>query len=120
MNFETPPAAPAPEKEQGPKFPSLEEIKAQIEKLSGKENSETVRTYEDENGIYLHETITIDGKGDASLYSYRRAGDFPESKTSATHIDVTYFIGPIEDGMCVGGDTLSEYDETSGRWTDAK
>jgi hypothetical protein len=112
MNFEH----PAPE----PHLPSLEEIKVQIEKLCGKENPEIIRTLEDENGVYLHEVVTLDDKGDASLFSYRRSGNFQETKTARTVVDVAYFIGPVEDDMCVGGDTLSDYDETSGVWTDAK
>ncbi|MFZ1719754.1 MAG: hypothetical protein WAU28_00205 [Candidatus Moraniibacteriota bacterium] len=116
MNFET--SIPAPEKE--PRFLTLEEIKARIEKLCGQENPETVRTLEDEKGVYLHEVVTIDEKGDASLFSYRRSGNFQETKSAHTVIDAAYFIGPLADGMCVGGDTLSDYDENSGIWTDAK
>lgn len=116
MSFENP--TPAAEKE--PKFLSLEEVKAKIEKLCGQENPEVIRTLEDEKGVYLHEVVTIDDKGDASLFSYRRVGDYPESKTTNTLIDVAYFVGPVEDGMCVGGDTLSNYDEASGEWTDTK
>lgn len=116
MNFENP--TPAPEKEPRPL--SLEEIKAKIEKLCNQENPEVIRTLEDEQGIYLHEVITVDDKGDASLYSYRRSGNYQETKTATTVIDVTYFVGSVEDGMCVGGDTLSNYDEHSGEWTDTQ
>jgi hypothetical protein len=116
MNFDIP--TPATEKE--PHFPSLDEVKAKIEKLCGKENPEVVRTLEDEKGVYLHEVVTIDEAGDASLYSYRRSGNYQETKTSVTHIDVAYFAGPVENGMCVGGDTLSNYDENSGEWVDTK
>lgn len=116
MNFENP--TPTPEKE--PRILSLEEVKIKIEKLSGKENPEIVRTLEDENGVYLHEVVTVDDKGDVSLFSYRRSGNFQETKTAHTVIDVAYFIGPVEDGMCVGGDTLSNYDENSGEWADIK
>lgn len=116
MNFENP--TPAAEKE--PRFLSLEEVKAKIEKLCGKENPEVVRTLEDEKSVYLHEVVTVDDQGDASLFSYRRVGDHPESKAAQTVIDVAYFVGPVEDGMCVGGDTLSNYDETSGEWMDTK
>lgn len=116
MNFENP--TPAPEKE--PRILTLEEIKIKIEKLCGKENPKVVRTLEDENSVYLHEVVTMDDKGDASLVSYRRSGNYQETKTAHTVIDVAYFIGPIEDGMCVGGDTLSNYDENSDKWTDTK
>ncbi len=116
MDFEN--LTPVPE--QGPRSLSVAEIKAKIEKLCGKENPEVLRTLEDEKGVYLHEVVTVDEKGDASLYSYRRAGDHPETKVANTLVDVTYFIGPIEDGMCVGGTTLSDYDEPSGVWTDTR
>lgn len=116
MNFDI----PTPPQEKDKQIPSLAEIKVQIEKLCGKENPEVVRTIEDEKGIYLHEVVTIDEKGDASLFSYRRSGNFQETKSAHTVIDAAYFIGPLADGMCVGGDTLSDYDENSGIWTDAK
>lgn len=116
MSFEN--CTPTTEKE--PHQPSLEAIKAQIEKLCGKENPEVLRTCEDKKGVYLHEVVVTDGKGDASLYSYRRVGNYPETKTSATLIDVAYFEGAITDDMCVGGDTLSTYDEMTEVWTDAR
>lgn len=117
MNFENP--IPSQE-EKEPHILTLEKIKTKIEKLSGQENSEAIRTLEDEKGIYLHEVVTIDDKGDASLFSYRRSGDYQETKVANTLVDVTYFIGSVEYGMCVGGDTLSNYDENSGEWTDTK
>ena len=116
MDFEN--QTPAQEKE--PRFLTLEEVKAKIEGIINQENPETVRALEDEKGVYLYEVVTIDDKGDASLISYRRSGNFQETKTARTVVDVAYFIGPVEDDMCVGGDTLSDYDETSGIWTDAK
>lgn len=116
MSFEN--LTPAPEKE--PHILSLEEIKLKIEKLSGQENPEVIRTLEDEKGVYLHEVVTVDDSGDASIFSYRRSGNYQETKTANTHVDVAYFVGAVEDGMCVGGDILSNYDENSGEWTDTK
>lgn len=116
MDFENP--MPAPEKERT--FPSLEEIKAKIETLCGTENPEVLRTLEDGKGVYLHEVVIVDDKGDVSLFSYRRSGDYQETKTASTVIDVAYFVGPIEGGMCVGGNTLSDYDEQSGEWSDTE
>jgi hypothetical protein len=116
MNFENP--TPAPEKE--PHLLSLEEIKVKIESLSGQENPEVLRTLEDEKGVYLYEVVTVDDKGDASIFSYRRSGNYQETKAANTLVDVTYFVGPVEDDMCVGGDTLSDYDDVTGKWTDAK
>lgn len=116
MSFEN--LTPAAEKE--PKFLSLEEVKAKIEKLCGQENPEVIRTLEDGKGVYLHEVVTIDDKGDASLFSYRRPNDDPKLEVANTLIDITYFEGSVESGMSVGGHTLSNYDETSGEWTDTK
>ncbi len=115
MNFDIAKTTPAQEKEK--RIPSLAEIKVQIEKLCGKENPEVVRTIEDEKGVYLHEVVTVDEKGDASLFSYRRFGNYAESKTAVTHIDVAYYMGAITDDMCVGGDILSTYDESTGEWS---
>lgn len=116
MNFENP--IPAAEKE--PKFLSLEEVKAKIEKLCGKENPEVVRTLEDEKGVYLHEVVIVDDKGDASLFSYRRPNNNPKLAVANILVDITYFEGSVESGMPVGGHTLSNYDEVSGEWTDTK
>jgi hypothetical protein len=116
MNFEHP--TPAAEKE--PRILSLAEIKAKIESLCGQENPQILRTLEDEKGVYLHEVVTTDDQGDASVFSYRRAGDTQESKVANTLVDVAYFVGPLEDDMPMGGTTLSNYDEITGKWSDAK
>lgn len=113
MSFFESPTAPE-------RFPPLEEIKTKIKEFCGQENPEVVRTLEDEKGVYLYEVATIDKKGDTSLYVYRRAGDFKETKAAETVIDVGYFEGKLEDNMCVGGETLSEYDEATGKWTDTR
>lgn len=82
--------------EEEPRFPSLEEIKAQIERLSGQENPEVIRSLEDERGVYLHEVVIVDDKGNASLFSYRRSGNYQETKAATTVIDVAYFIGSVD------------------------
>ncbi len=105
MNFEKP--TPTPEKR--PHFLSLQGIQVKIAELCGQESPEVLRTLEDERGIYLHEVVTVDEAGDASVFSYRRAGTYQETSRSTTGIDVVYYVGPVEDGMAVGGDTL--YDE---------
>ncbi|MEI9966864.1 MAG: hypothetical protein WDN67_04545 [Candidatus Moraniibacteriota bacterium] len=116
MNFENP-TSPA---EKEPHFPSLEEIKSEIERLTGNENPEPLRSLEDEKGIYLYEVVTFDEQGDGSVYSYRRSGNYAETKTSVTVIEVAHFIGKPEEGMFVGGNTLSNYDEEVGEWVDEK
>lgn len=115
MNFDIPTAAA----EKEPLIPSLEEVKAQIERLGCKEGLE-VRMLEDEKGVYLYEVVTLDEKGDATLYMYRRAGIYKETRAAETEIEVAYFNGPLEDDMCVGGENLSEYDDLTGTWTDAR
>lgn len=119
MSFENP--TPTPEKEAH--YPSLEEIRWKIRQLSElrkQANPETVRTRGEGNDVYMHETVTTDDKGDAYLYTYRKVSDHPESKSTTTLIEVAYYIGRLEDGMCVGGDILSEYDETTGQWKDTR
>lgn len=113
MNFEDP--TPSPEKE--PRFPSLEEIKTEIERLSGSENPEEIRILEDEKGIYLYETVEINEKGEGALYAYRRSEGSPESKPYSD-IDVTYFTGNIEERNFFQAKTLSEYNTETGEWTD--
>ena len=101
-------------------YPSSEAIKTQLERLSGKENLQIVRTLEDEKGIYLHEVISVDKEGDTELYSYRRSGIYKATQALTTSIDVEYFEGGLEDGMPIGGKTLSEYDKDLGKWRDTK
>lgn len=86
--------------------------------LPTKERLETLRTLEDKDGIYLHEIVFIDETGDATLYSYRRAGDYAELRAAQTVIDAAYYMGAMKDDICIGGDTLSNYDENTRQWTD--
>ncbi len=134
-----------PVSEKGPRILSLDEIKAKLETLIPKktqssiltleeggavidqdknlptrERLETLRTLEDKNGVYLHETVFIDESGDTTLYSYRRAGDYAELRAANTVFDAAYYMGAMKDDICVGGDTLSNYDEHTGKWTDVK
>ena len=109
MSFEHPENPPIPKAEKEPRFLSLQEIQVKIAELCGQENPEVLRTLEDEKGVYLHEVATVNEAGDASVFSYRRAGIYPEYSTVSTCIEVVYYIGTIEDEMAVGGDTL--YDE---------
>lgn len=116
MSFEN----PTPTEEKEPRYPTAEEIRNKLESLCKYENPETVRIREDEKGVYLHEMKAFDEKGDAYLYLYRRTGNFAEVKAAKTTIEVYYFSGSLEDDMCVGGDTLATYDETSGLWRTGK
>lgn len=117
MNFES----PIPNQEREPRFLSLEEIIAKIETFSGKENVEILRTLEDEKGVYLHEVVSVDQEGDASVFTYRRAGKYAESlEARNTVIDVAYYSGLEEEGILLGAATLLDYDERFGQWTENK
>ena len=80
------------------------------------ENPAVVRTLEDEKGITLHELVVTDKGGDDILYTYRRSGE----KAATTDSTASYFVGKMDDGMCVGGENFSTYDETTEKWTDAQ
>lgn len=54
------------------------------------------------------------GEGGGSLYSYRRSGNYSETKALVTTIDVAYFKGNLEEGMFIGGNTVSDYNEETG------
>ena len=111
-----------PKKNQDPVL-TLEEDGMVVDKdrnLPTKERLETLRTLEDKDGIYLHEVVFIDETGDTTLYSYRRAGDYAELRAANTVIDAAYYMGAMKDDICIGGDTLSNYDESTGQWTDVK
>jgi hypothetical protein len=119
MNFEN--QMPAAEKE--PRFPSLEEVRYQIKRMTerfGHKNAKEERIFAEGKEVHLYELSAVDEKGDAYLYLYQRKGEYEHSKAAATVIEVTYYMGRLEDGMCVGGDILSHYDESSGEWTDTK
>jgi hypothetical protein len=73
-------------------------------------NFELGRVLEDENGPYIIEARAKDEQGDEILYSYTRAGKFPEGFSKETAIDVVNYSG----GIPCGGDTLSIY--KNGEW----
>lgn len=105
------------------RFPSLEEIRYQIKRFvekSGQKNIREERIFAEGKDIYLYELSAIDENGDAFLYLYQRKGQYPHSKAAETVIEITYYKGTLEDNVCVGGNTLSNYDETTGKWTDTK
>lgn len=70
--------------------------------------------------VYHYELATTDERGDDYLYIYKRKGLYPDSQAVTTTLEVTYFIGSLQTNMACGGDTLSNYDETTGKWADAK
>lgn len=120
MNFDTP---PTPSAEQEPRIPSLEEIRYQIKRFiekSGQKNIREERIFAEGKDVYFYEVSATDENGDAYLYQYTRKGKFEHSSASATVVEVAYYTGRLEDGMCVGGSTASHYDEQTGTWADVK
>ncbi len=118
MSFGNPFENPTPNIETEPHIPSLEEIKVKMESLIGQENFEVLRTLEDEKGVYLYEVATVDEAGDASQYTYKRKGDYLETQSAQTCIDVAYYVGTLETGYPCSAENISEYDETTESWTD--
>lgn len=90
-----------------------------IEK-SGQQGLREERVFAEGENIYFYEFSAIDAKGDAYLYLYKRKGDHAKASAAVTVLEVAYYIGRLEDGMCVGGDTLSNYDEASDQWIDVQ
>ena len=68
--------------------------------------------------VYHYELAATDEKGDDYLYSYKRKGQYPDSQALTTTLQVTYYLGSLQKNRACGGDTLSDYDETTGKWTD--
>jgi hypothetical protein len=112
MDFEN----PIIEKE--PKLPSLEEIKAKIESIVGKEKLTVRRVLEDAKGVYLYEVVAIDPDGNATEYAYARKGIYPEIQTASSVINVAYFNGARENNDAYCGWSLSDYNEETGEWID--
>jgi hypothetical protein len=114
---------PVPSAEQGPRIPSLEEIRHQIKRFvekSGQKNVREERVFAEGKNVYLYELSATDDSGDTYLYLYKHQGEHEHASALVTVVEVAYYIGRLEDGMCVGGDTLSNYDKQTGIWTDVK
>jgi len=119
MNFDVP--APVPERE--PRIPSLEEIRYQVKRFvekSGQKNMREERTFAEGANVYLYEVSATDDNGDAYLYLYKQQGEHEHASATVTVIEVTYYMGRLEDGMCVGGDTLSNYNGQTNTWEDVQ
>lgn len=115
MNFENP--TPAPEKE--PRFPSLEEIRYQIQlfvEKAGLKNSRELRILAQGKDIYHYELVATDDQGDDFVYMYKKRGAYPDSQALVTRLEVTYYIGSVQTNMACGGENLADYDETTGNW----
>lgn len=90
-----------------------EEVMEQIKKRF--DRAEFVRELKDEDGVYLLEAQER-GKnpGEFTLYVYQRVGNFGKYSSIATILEKLYF----ENDIPVGGDSVAEYDNSTGVWTD--
>ncbi|MFZ4648736.1 MAG: hypothetical protein ACOYMB_03855 [Patescibacteria group bacterium] len=80
-------------------IPSLEDVQSVFNELTNKEYKE-IRRREDAEGLYFLE-INVQGESEEEVieYSYMRKGSYPECKSLATEIFVTYYDG----GMPISG-----------------
>jgi len=117
---ESPKENPAPATEREPRFPSLEEVIAQMKILIGQEDLKEERRKEGEDGVQLYEVSLIEnlnGHEITSVYTYRKADG---NRVLVTSIDVAYCNGsPDDNDWLPGGYTISEYDELTGEWRKA-
>ena len=66
-----------------------------------------------EKGIYLLEARVAGEKpGEVIEYRYQRKGSFGRNQSLQTVVQVTYY----EDDIPVGGTTVVNYDENTGKW----
>lgn len=96
--------------ESGPeKTPNEREVLNYLESVIGKD-FEIKRSLENEEGLYLLQVESTDEAGDPVVFTYQKAGNYPEGRSNETVIDVVYYMGD----MPVGGDTIAKY--TGNTW----
>lgn len=66
--------------------------------------------------VTLVEYEIKNGDGSISVFAYRLVG----SRSLNTVINIAHFRGNPDEGDWLGGNTLSNYDEKTGLWTDVK
>lgn len=93
------------------RIPTPEEVRSIFERLIGREKYETVRTLEDEKGLYLWEVTVPEKYGGYKEYGYMRKGRHAEGQISDAAIHVAFFN---KDGVPVGGTSVAKYVE--GEW----
>ena len=86
------------------------EVQSVFKQLIGDKKYKDVRKLEDEKGLYLWDIIISGENGDIE-YSYMRKGRYPEGRSLATAIHVTFFD---ENGIPTGGYSVAKYIE--GEW----
>jgi len=63
------------------------------------------RSLENKDGLYLLEVGIKDAEDELILYTYIRAGSYPEGSSTETVIEVVFFLGD----MPVGGNSIKKY-----------
>ncbi len=84
--------------------PTLEEVAAVFEKLTGTKEYTEVRKLEDERGIYLWE-ISVATEDGHTEYEYNRSVINPPEKVPKTVVFATYYGS---DGMPISGSTVAQ------------
>jgi hypothetical protein len=82
--------------------PTLKEVAAVFEKLTGSKDYTEMRKLEDERGIYLWE-ISVETEDGHAEYEYNRAGPNPKGKDLQTAVYATYYdrAGGIINGYTI-------------------
>lgn len=96
-------------------FPSIEDVKKIIEKITQGKEFESVRTGDDEKGLYLWDIKLKEPNelGDIVEYSYMRAGRYPEGSARITAIHMTTFDS---EGNPTGGTSVAKF--VNGEWVE--
>jgi len=69
------------------------------------EDYQIYRSLENKDGLYLLEVGIKDAEDELILYTYIRAGSYPEGSSTETAIEVVFFLGD----MPVGGNSIKKY-----------
>lgn len=116
MSFEN----PTPKTEREPHWLTLDEIQDKMNSFIDTRVGNRLKPPQVERRpdglVTLVEHEIRNNDGSTSVFAYRLIG--PKSKM--TTIDIAHFRGDPDDGDWLGGGTLSDYDEKTGRWTDIK
>ncbi|MFC1615711.1 hypothetical protein ACFL21_01095 [Patescibacteria group bacterium] len=96
---------------KNPEVPTKDEVFEIMKVLVEGREYRVVRERSDEKGLYLWDIIISGEDGEESEYSYARKGRYPETKSTITVINSTFFDS---DGFPVGGG--SEAKLIDGKW----
>ena len=88
-------------RESKERIPTKEQVRLAFDRLIGKEYTEG-RSCEDEKGLYFWEVfIPGDSPNGMTACVYKREGNYLESQSSTTQIEIVYLI----DNSAVGGNS---------------